>query len=127
MGRCVPEEYFVKAATEVYSIPFPQIKNDTFMKWVKCFLYKLYHSHAAMLVGKSEPDEQRTQAADVNVLRSSVSHYFKYDISDMIHITGYSAFYDKAVDSLREEGWVIRLEPDSTGELFYVVYTPAIM
>lgn len=61
-------------------------------------------------------------AAGVNVLRSSVGRYLKYNRPGMIYIIEYDPLYNSAIDYLREDGWNIHLELDASGELFYAVY-----
>lgn len=59
--------------------------------------------------------------ADVNVLRSSVHRYFKYNQPDMFYIIPYEPMYEAAIDGIRQDGWQVVLQVGKGGELFYSI------
>lgn len=59
--------------------------------------------------------------ADINVLRSSVRRYFKYNQSDLLYMLPYEPMYETAMDGIRQDGWQVALQVSKGGELFYAI------
>jgi hypothetical protein len=91
-------------------------------KWYKAFIRRHIACWPEEYYNPYTPPSE-SPAADVNVLRSSVGRYFKYNQADRFYIIPYEPMYEQAIDGIREDGWQVALHADASGELFYSIST----
>lgn len=89
-------------------------------KWGR-FFQRFIIAHIAAFEEQQYGKGPYRPAAHATVIRSSIQRYFKYAGPDMIYVLVYDPLYEEAIDELRSEGWIIRLEIDGGGELYYGV------
>lgn len=92
------------------------------MKRLKRFFNNFFIKHVAAWPEQLSPDIYQRPAADVNAVRSSVSRFFKYNEEGLTYRIKYAPEYDHAIDELRDDGWQVFLEVESSGQLCYKTY-----
>ena len=90
-------------------------------KWRR-LIQNFFITHIAAFEEQQNSKGPYRPAADTRVIRSSLKRYFKYAGPDRLYVLVYDLIYEEAIEELREEGWIIRLEMDSYGELYFGVY-----